>query len=63
MSVLHFPARMEPPALTNPVITSANVWLHLKVMNTKGEGKANIINFRKHFCQLSELISLFLQHY
>jgi len=39
MSAIHFPARMEPPALTNLVITSANVWLHLKVMNTKGEGK------------------------
>lgn len=63
MSVLHLPVRMEPPALTNRVITSANVWLHLKVMNTKGKGKANVINFRKHFCQLSKLISLFLQHY
>lgn len=48
---------MEPPALTNLVIISAYVWLRLKVMNTKGEGKANIINFRKHFCQFSELIS------
>lgn len=59
MSVLHFPARMEAPALTNLVITTANVWLHLKVMNTEGEGKVNIINFRKHSCHLSELVSLF----
>lgn len=59
MSVPHFPARMEAPVLTNLVITTANVWLHLKVMNTKGEGKVNIINFRKHFCHLSEFISLF----
>lgn len=59
MSVLHFPVRMEAPALTTLVITPANVWLHLKVMNTQGEGKVNIINSRKHFCHLSELISLF----
>lgn len=63
MSVLHIPARMELLALTNLVITSADVWLHLKVMNTKGEGEANIINFEKHFCLLSELISVSQQHY
>lgn len=61
--VLHIHARMELPALTNLVITSAIVWLHLKVMNTKGEGKANIINFKKHFCLLSELVLVFQQHY
>ena len=59
MSVRLFPAIMEAPALTGLVITTASVWLHLKVMNTKGEGRVNIINFRKHFCHLSELISLF----
>lgn len=48
---------MEAPALTSPVITPASVWLHLKVMNIEGEGKVNKINFRKHFCLLSELIS------
>lgn len=63
MSALHISARTELLALTNPVITSATVWLHLKVMNTKGEGKANIIHFKKHFCHLSELISVFKQHY
>ena len=44
MSVLHLPARMEPLALTSLVITSANVWLHLKVMRTEGmrtESKVN----------------------
>lgn len=62
MSVLHFPARMEPPALTNLVIISANVWLRLKVMNTKGEGKANIINLIRHFYHLFKCLSVFLQH-
>lgn len=61
MSVLPIPARMELLALTNLGIASATVWLHLKVMITKGEGQANII--KKHVRLLSELISVFQQHY
>lgn len=44
MSVLHLPARMEPLALTSLVITSANVWLHLKVMSTEGMGTKSKVN-------------------
>lgn len=43
-SVLHLPARMEPLALTSLVITSANVWLHLKVMSTEGMGTESKVN-------------------
>lgn len=35
MSVAQLPARMEPLALTSLVITSASVWLRLKVMSTR----------------------------
>lgn len=44
MSVLHPPARMEPLALTSLVITSASVWLHLKVMSTEGMGTKSKVN-------------------
>lgn len=37
-TVLHLPARMELLALTCLVITSANVWLRLKVMSAEGMG-------------------------
>lgn len=63
MSVLHVPARMEPPALTMLVIIPVNAWLHLKVMTTEREEKANIINFKEHLCLLSDLISVSQQHY
>lgn len=43
-SVFHLPARMEPLALTSLVITSANVWLHLKVMSTEGMGTKSKVN-------------------
>lgn len=38
MSVSHIPVRMEAPALTNWVITTADVLLHSKVMKTEGVG-------------------------
>lgn len=43
-SVLHLPARMEPLALTSLVITSASVWLHLKVMSTERMGTKSKVN-------------------
>lgn len=54
MSVLHLPARTEPLALTSLVITSANVWLHLKVMSTEGMvTKKKLINFTYYYFHLS----------
>lgn len=38
MSVSHIPVRMAAPALTNWVITTADVLLHSKVMKTEGVG-------------------------
>jgi len=38
MSVSHIPVRMEAPAWTNRVITTADVRLHSKVMKTEGVG-------------------------
>ena len=59
------PARMGPLALTSLVITTANVWLHLKVISTRGaergggcdgRKKAKLINFRKLSSHLPEPI-------
>lgn len=36
MSAAQLPARMEPLARTSLVITSASVWLRLKVMSAEG---------------------------
>lgn len=45
-SVIPLPVRTEPLALTSLVITSANAWLHLKVIHPEGTGtKAKLINF------------------
>lgn len=63
MTALHIPARMEPLALTMLVIMPVNAWLHLKVMTTEREEKANIINFKEHLCLLSGLISVSQQHH
>lgn len=43
-SVLHRPARTEPLALTNLVITSASVQLLLKVMSTRGLATTSKVN-------------------
>lgn len=43
-SVFRHPARMEPLALTNLVITSASVWLLLKVMSTQGMATISKVN-------------------
>lgn len=41
-SVPLLPARMEQLALTSLVITSASVWLHLKVMSTEEGGGSKV---------------------
>ena len=63
MSIVYIFGRMELPALTKLVITATNECLYLKTTNTKGEEKANIINFKEHFFLLSDLISDSQQHY
>lgn len=63
MGMVYIFGRMELPALTKLVITATNECLYLKATNTKGEEKANIINFKEHFFLLSDLISDSQQHY